>query len=61
MVLRCDDCVTYHIIQCADAGVSDAEFFEPFNVALIVGGSIVISHLRSAVEMQEERREKAER
>lgn len=38
MVLRCDDCVTYHIIQCADTGVSDAEFFEAFNVALIVGG-----------------------
>ncbi len=59
MVLRCDDCVSYHIIQCAEAGVSDAEFFEAFNVALIVGGSIVIPHLRSAVEMLEECREKA--
>ncbi len=61
MVLRCDDCVSYHIIQCADAGVSDAEFFEAFNVALIVGGSIVIPHLRSAVEMLEECRKKAKR
>ena|SRR5437867_3204218 len=58
MVLRCDDCVTYHIIQCVDAGVSDPEFFDAFNVALIVGGSIVIPHLRSAVEILEECRKK---
>ncbi len=54
MVLRCDDCVTYHIIQCAVAGVSDAEFIEAFNIGLIVGGSIVIPHLRKAVETLEE-------
>ena len=58
MVLRCDDCVTYHIVQCVDVGVSDAEFFEAFNVGLIVGGSIVIPHLRRAVEMLEECRRK---
>jgi AhpD family alkylhydroperoxidase len=51
MVLRCDDCVTYHIIRCKEEGVSDAEFFETFNVGLIVGGSIVIPHLRRAVDM----------
>ncbi len=54
LVLRCDDCITYHIIQCADAGVSDPEFFEAFNVGLVVGGSIVIPHLRRAVEALEE-------
>lgn len=58
LVLRCDDCVTYHIIQCANAGVSDPEFFEAFNVGLIVGGSIVIPHLRSAIEVLEECRGK---
>src|SRR5690349_25155168 len=36
LVLRCDDCVTYHIIQCVDAKVTDDEFFELFNVGLIV-------------------------
>jgi len=54
MVLRCDDCVTYHIIQCADVGVTDPEFFEAFNIGLVVGGSIVIPHLRRAVETLEE-------
>lgn len=58
MVLRCDDCVTYHIIQCVEHKVSDAEFFEAFNVALVVGGSIVIPHLRHGVEMLEECRRK---
>jgi AhpD family alkylhydroperoxidase len=51
MVLRCDDCVTYHVIRCKEEGVTDAEFFETFNVGLIVGGSIVIPHLRRAVDM----------
>ncbi len=50
MVLRCNDCIDYHIIQCADAGWTDEELYDAFNVALIVGGSIVIPHLRHAVE-----------
>jgi AhpD family alkylhydroperoxidase len=50
MVLRCDDCITYHMIRCAELGVSDEEFFETFDIALIVGGSIVIPHLRRAVK-----------
>jgi len=50
MVLRCNDCIDYHIIQCVDAGWKDEELYEAFNVALIVGGSIVIPHLRHAVE-----------
>ena len=60
MVLRCDDCITYHIIQCAGLGTTDEEFFEVFNVALVVGGSIVIPHLRRAVETLEEIRKKEE-
>lgn len=54
MVLRCDDCITYHIVQCHDAGVTDQEFFEAFSVALVVGGSIVIPHLRRAVARLQE-------
>lgn len=50
MVMRCNDCIDYHIIQCVDAGWSDAELYDAFNVALIAGGSIVIPHLRHAVE-----------
>ncbi len=50
LVLRCNDCIDYHIIQCVDAGWSDEELYDTFNVALVVGGSIVIPHLRHAVE-----------
>ena len=50
MVLRCDDCISYHIAQCRDAGVNRDEFFEAFSVGLVVGGSIVIPHLRRAVD-----------
>ncbi len=49
-VLRCNDCIDYHLIQCIDAGWTDEELFDGLNVALIVGGSIVIPHLRHAVE-----------
>ena len=50
LVLRCDDCISYHVAQCKDAGVSREEFFETFSVGLVVGGSIVIPHLRRAVD-----------
>ena len=59
MVLRCDDCIAYHIDQCVQAGASDAELFEAFDIALIVGGSIVIPHLRRAVAFLEECRARA--
>jgi len=49
MVLRCDDCISYHIAQCHQAGVRRDELFETFSIALVVGGSIVIPHLRRAV------------
>ncbi|HEY6161850.1 MAG TPA: carboxymuconolactone decarboxylase family protein [Bacteroidia bacterium] len=54
MVLRCDDCVRYHLGKCHEEGVSTAEIFEVFAVANIVGGTIVIPHLRRAVEYWEE-------
>lgn len=50
MVLRCDDCIAYHVAQCKQAGVSREELFEAFSVSLVVGGSIVIPHLRRAVD-----------
>ena len=49
-VLRCNDCIDYHLEQCAEAGWSEAEVEDALNVALVVGGSIVIPHLRHAVE-----------
>lgn len=49
LVLRCDDCVTYHLTRCAEEGVSRAEIFDCMSVGLIVGGSIVIPHFRRAV------------
>lgn len=54
MVLRCDDCIRYHLIRCREEGVGDDELFEAFSVALVVGGSIVIPHLRRAVDFLDE-------
>lgn len=54
LVLRCDDCVAYHLIQAREKGASSDEIFETFHIALIVGGSIVIPHLRRAVDFLEE-------
>jgi len=53
-VLRCDDCITYHIKQCAAIGINREEFLDAFNVALVVGGSITIPHLRRAIERVDE-------
>lgn len=60
MVLRCDDCITYHLIRCREEGLDEEEIFEAFGVALVVGGSIVIPHLRRAVEVFDELSEEAE-
>jgi AhpD family alkylhydroperoxidase len=49
-VLRCNDCIDYHLIQCVEAGFRDDELYDALNVALVVGGSIVVPHLRHAVE-----------
>lgn len=53
MVLRCDDCVKYHLEKCFEQGVTTEELFEVFAVADVVGGTIVIPHLRRAVEYWE--------
>ena len=58
MVLRCDDCVRYHLETCHKEGISKEEIFEVFSVASIVGGTIVIPHLRRAVEFWEMLEEK---
>ncbi len=54
MVLRCDDCITYHLIRCREEGATNDELFEAFAVGLVVGGSIVIPHLRRADAALEE-------
>ena len=54
MVLRCDDCVKYHLGKCFELGVTKEELFEIFSVATIVGGTIVIPHTRRALEYWEE-------
>ncbi len=54
MVLRCDDCVKYHLGKCHEQGVTREQVFEIFAVANIVGGTIVIPHTRRAVEYWEE-------
>ncbi len=53
MVLRCDDCIKYHLGKCYEQGVTTAQVFEIFAVANIVGGTIVIPHTRRAVEYWE--------
>jgi AhpD family alkylhydroperoxidase len=54
LVLRCDDCITYHVIRSREEGVTRAEFFEVLSIALIVGGSITIPHVRRAVARWDE-------
>lgn len=54
MVLRCDDCVKYHLGKCYELGISTEQVFEVFAVANIVGGTIVIPHTRRAVAYWEE-------
>ena len=49
-VMRCDDCITYHLARCREEGVTREQIFEALGVALIVGGSIVIPHFRRAVD-----------
>ena len=54
MVLRCDDCISYHIIECRKSGVNEDELIEALSIALVIGGSITIPHLRRAIELWEE-------
>ena len=57
-VLRCNDCITYHVIRCVQEGASDEMLLEALNVSLIVGGSITIPHIRRAIETLDQCREK---
>lgn len=60
MVLRCNECIDYHLIQCVNAGFTDEELDDAMHVALVVGGSIVIPHLRHAVETVDLLRKRSE-
>ena len=53
-VLRCDDCISYHLDRCFAEGVSRAELDEVMSIALVVGGSIAIPHVRRAYELWDE-------
>ena len=56
-VLKCDDCIEYHLIRCKEKGVTDEEMVETLGIALIVGGSITIPHLRNAFKLWDEMNE----
>ncbi|MFO7618804.1 MAG: carboxymuconolactone decarboxylase family protein [Thermoplasmata archaeon] len=54
LVLRCDDCINYHLVQCHALGVTEAEVIEIMDVGLIVGGSITMPHIRRALKSWQE-------
>ncbi|NIM91882.1 MAG: carboxymuconolactone decarboxylase family protein [Candidatus Aminicenantes bacterium] len=54
LALRCNDCVTYHLIRCVQLGLTNEQLYEALNVGLLVGGSIVIPHLRKSMAMLDE-------
>lgn len=54
MVLRCDDCIKYHIKQCYKVGISEKEILEVMSIANLIGGTIVIPHTRRAVDYWDE-------
>ena len=58
LVLRCDDCVDYHLIRCVQVGWSASEIVDALNVGLVVGGSIVIPHLRHAIATLEQMKDR---
>ena len=51
MVLRCDDCILYHLIECHKAGATNEEVQETFSICMLVGGSICIPHVRRAMDI----------
>jgi len=61
LVLRCDDCIAYHVIRCREEGVTEDAFQEVLAIGLVVGGSIVIPHVRRAVEAWSELEGEGER
>ncbi|MGB0304745.1 MAG: carboxymuconolactone decarboxylase family protein [Flavobacteriaceae bacterium] len=54
LVLRCDDCVKYHLQTCYELGINKEEVIEAMSISLVIGGTIVIPHLRRAVEFWDE-------
>lgn len=54
LVLRCDDCISYHVLQAKLCGLNDVEFDEVMSIGLVVGGSITIPHIRRAVDLWSE-------
>lgn len=60
MVLRCDDCIKYHLGKCFEVGVTTKQLFEAFSIANLIGGTIVIPHLRKATEYWEVLQQEAE-
>jgi len=50
LVLRCDDCIKYHILRCHEEGISDEQLVEALTIGLIVGGSITVPHMRRALD-----------
>ena len=54
LVLRCDDCIKHHLIQCHECGVKDEELMEVLSIGVVVGGSVTIPHIRKAVKFWEE-------
>ena len=61
LVLRCDDCIKYHVNRCFETGVKDEELEEALAIGLVVGGSITIPHLRRAFEVWDELKKKRQR
>jgi AhpD family alkylhydroperoxidase len=57
IVLRCDGCIMYHIVKCVEMGITKEEFYELLDIAMVVGGSITIPHIRKAVKYFEEARQ----
>jgi len=54
LVLRCDDCIKYHLLKCRENNVTEEELFEVLGIATLVGGTIVVPHMRRAVEFWDE-------
>ena len=57
IVLRCDDCIKYHLIRCYEEGISDKELEEAVTIATVVGGTITVPHIRRAFKLWDEMKE----
>jgi AhpD family alkylhydroperoxidase len=57
LVLRCDDCIKYHLLRCRENGLTEQELFEVLAIANLVGGTVVIPHTRRAVEFWDDMNE----